>query len=143
MKTNHYDVEVGYSNGYRFELYYRPSNDPNKNGDEHTPPHLHAYYNGRKGKFCICNSYKGRIGDMYDGTMKPQEQAFVKKWIIQHKSQLNRRWRSQNFTHIDTALTAVDDLQRLNNAIHNIEYILRKLRIKLILRKMESVNTTY
>ena len=80
---------------------------------------------------------------MYDETMKPQEQAFVKRWIIQHKSQLNRRWRSQNFTHIDTALTAVDDLQCLNNAIQNIEYILKKLRVKLILRKMESVNTTY
>lgn len=75
MKDLFRDVEVGYSNGYRFELYY----GRRKNGDEHTPPHLHAYYSGRMGKFCICNSYKGRIGDMFEGTLKPNEQAFVKK----------------------------------------------------------------
>ena len=114
MKKFHKDVEIGHSNGYSFHLYY----GPRKNGDEHTPPHLHAYYNGRNGKFCICNSYKGKTGDMFDGTLKPQEQAFVTPWILQHKSKLNRIWRSQNFSRVDSAFASnLNDIQQMVNAI--------------------------
>ena len=134
MKLFCKDVLVGSSNGYKFELYY----GPRKNGDEHTPPHLHAYYNNRYGKFCICNSYKGGIGDMFEGTMKPKEQAFVKEWIIRYKSKLNRRWRSQNFTRVDSSpASEIKNAQRLIDAIEDIESRLKKLRTKLLLRKME------
>ncbi|MBQ8035806.1 MAG: DUF4160 domain-containing protein [Proteobacteria bacterium] len=134
------DVEIGYLNGYSFHLHY----GPRKNGDEHTPPHLHAYYNGRKGKFCICNSYKGKIGDMFDGTMKPQEQAFVKTWILQNKSKLNRRWRSQNFTRLDSTFNSnLNDIQKLVNAIKATKAKLRLLLLKLTLKERELDSYSY
>lgn len=135
MKVYCKDVEVGNSNGFSFHLYY----GPRKNGDEHTPPHLHAYYNGHYGKFCICNSYKGKIGDMFDGTMKPQEQAIVKTWILQHKSKLNRRWRSQNFTRVDSAFASkLNDIQKLMKAIKTTKAKLRHLYLLLSIKKRES-----
>ena len=64
----------------------------------------------------IQNSFANVKGRLENELMIfPQEHAFVKRWIIQHKSQLNRRWRSQNFTHIDTALTAMDTDRGLNS----------------------------
>ena len=81
---------------------------------------------------------RGGIGDMFEGTMKPKEQAFVKEWIIRYKSKLNRRWRSQNFTRVDSSpASEIKNAQRLIDAIEDIESRLKKLRTKLLLRKME------
>ena len=129
------DALVGESNGYKFWLYPLPR----KGGDEHTPPHLHAEYGGRKGKFFICNSKKGQIGDMYDECMTPKEQKFVKAWILEYKSKLNRRWRSQNLTHVES--THIRD----TDAIRNITYALRQMieilkRTKTILKRSRTMS---
>ena len=130
-KKLHKDVLVGESNGYKFELY--PTK--RKNGPEHNPPHLHAFHQGREGKFCICNSYKGKVGDMYDGVMTAKEQAFVKAWIIHYKSKLNRRWRSQNLTRVDSSFTRDNNI--IQSMIAELSQLERKLKsLKLVLRKL-------
>ena len=134
MKHFFKDDLVGSSNGFDFYLYPLPR----KGGDEHTPPHLHAYYGNYKGKFCICNSKKGRTGEMYEGNMKPQDQVYVKEWIIKNKSKLNRRWRSQNLTRIDSVnIHDMNEIQCTINELRRIEKIAKHLKALLIIRKME------
>ncbi len=128
------DDLVGESNGYQFDLYPLKR----KGGKEHTPPHLHARHDGHYGKFCICNSYKGNIGYMYEGNMSQKEQEFVKTWIIKYKSKLNRRWRSQNLTRVDSiCIRDMDEIQSAIDELQQIEKIVKRLKAIMILRKMQ------
>jgi hypothetical protein len=104
---------VGQANGYRFWIFPFKR----KEGEEHTPPHLHVEHHGRKGRFYICNSYKGHTGDMFDGNITQNEQKFVKSWILEYKSKLNRKWRQiQKLYHANLALIhdtdVIQDVQK-------------------------------
>ena len=135
MKKFFIDDQIGESNGIKFWMY--PLKRKDRDGNEHKPPHLHATHDRRYGKFCICNSYKGRIGDMYEGNLKPQDQIYVKEWIIKNKSKLNRRWRSQNLTRIDSACICDQyEIQFVIDELRRIEKKVNRLKALLFLRKI-------
>ena len=75
---------------------------------------------------------------MYEGNMSQKEQEFVKTWIIKYKSKLNRRWRSQNLTCVDSiCIRDMDEIQSAIDELQQIEKIVKRLKAIMILRKMQ------
>ena len=75
---------------------------------------------------------------MYEGNMKSQDQVYVKEWILKNISKLNRRWRSQNLTRVDSAcIRDTDEIQCAIDELRRIEKIANHLKALLIIRKME------
>ena len=70
--------------------------------------------------------------------MSQKEQEFVKTWIIKYKSKLNRRWRSQNLTRVDSiCIRDMDEIQSAIDELQQIEKIVKRLKAIMILRKMQ------
>ena len=57
---------------------------------DHNPPHFHAYYAGRRGRFAL-------DGRLLDGDMSRRAQRLVRSWARLHTDELARCWeRARN-----------------------------------------------
>ena len=63
-------------------------------GNEHNPPHFHAYYNNAEATFDI------KTLALIDGYLPRRAAKMVKEWAQVHQSELLRIWESKEFERL-------------------------------------------
>ncbi len=55
--------------------------------NDHAPPHFHAKYSGKSGRFSISE------GRMIEGDLPPRVIALIIEWTLQHQQELMEDWK--------------------------------------------------
>ena len=76
--------------GIKIYMYFRQS--------EHEPSHIHAVYGEYSGAFELKNL------KMIEGDLPKNARKLVKKWLQNHKDELQQMWETQQFKEIPPLL---------------------------------------
>ena len=61
--------------------------------NDHYPPHFHAEYQGRDGRFAIAD------GACLEGNLPSKAVKMISEWAICHRSELTRNWDLAQANH--------------------------------------------